>query len=239
MVLFDILNLKAQIRSTLRPLADPLATAWFRRSLSYSASGEDRFVLSWLEVRYGIDVRKVRYCDIGANHPTDLSNTFLFYHFGARGVLVEPDPNLCTSLRSKRSRDTVLNVGVAFDERRSANLHRLTSSVFNTFLPHQAQNAVDHSKEWKPYQRQAIVDQIKIPLVPANDILSEHFPDGLDFLSIDAEGVDLPILQSINFDRFRPKMICIEASADFDPILRPAGYEFVAKTPDNLIFRLV
>jgi hypothetical protein len=71
-----------------------------------------------------------------------------------------------------------------------------------------------------------------------NDVLAEHFGNGIDFISIDTEGVDLPILQSINFQRFRPKMICIEATADFNPTLEPAGYELTARTPDNVIYRL-
>jgi len=48
--------------------------------------------------------------------------------------------------------------------------------------------------------------------VPVNDILTNHFEAGLHFISIDAEGVDFPILQSIDFTRFRPKIICVEAS---------------------------
>lgn len=233
------MSITAQIRRVLRPIADPLARALSLRSMTYSAAGEDRIVLAWLEVIFGQDVRKVRYCDIGANHPIELSNTFLLYKLGASGVLVEPDPDLRAVLNNKRRRDTVLNVGVAFDERRSATLRRMTSNVFNSFSADQAAFVVNSSKNWGHDQKQEIVDEIEIALIPANDILAEHFADGIDFLSIDAEGVDLQILRSIDLKRFRPKMICIEASGDVDSVLNPKGYEFVARTPDNKIFRLV
>ncbi len=233
------MNFKAALRKTLEPLAQKMVRVGPLGRMSYSAAGEDRVVLGWLQAVYHVDVRQVRYCDIGANHPTELSNTFLFYSMGASGVLIEPDPDLCGALRQKRPNDVVLNVGVAFDERRSAKLKRLNERVFNTFSSTQAETVVNASKDWQPHQRQTVVDEIEIALAAANDVLAEHFGSGIDFISIDTEGVDLPILKSIDFQRFRPKMICIEATADFNPILEPAGYELTARTPDNVIYRLV
>jgi FkbM family methyltransferase len=158
------------------------------------------------------------------------------YQRGARGILVEPDPQLADLLRRDRPRDIVLNVGAAFDERRSATLMRFNSSVFNTFSEAQADLITNSSKNWRPDQLQDIQSELEIQLVHVNDILSQI--DALHFLSIDAEGVDLPILRAIDFNVFRPKMICIEASADFDPVLKPYGYEMTARTPDNVIYRV-
>jgi FkbM family methyltransferase len=209
----------------------------FRTDFSYSAAGEDRLVLHWLVNGYGLAESEIRYCDIGANHPRKLSNTFALYQRGARGVLVEPDPTQATLLRKVRPRDTVLNVGAAFDGKKTAKLKRFTSSVFNTFSEERVDVIVEASKGWRPNQAQALCDEIEVDLVPVNDILAANFRDDLHFLSIDAEGVDLQIMKSIDFDRFRPKIICVEADGDFDAILKPIGYEFTAQTPDNLIYR--
>ena len=233
-MLVDDMKWKSHIGRALRSATHQI---WSDR-ISYSAAGEDRIVLAWLRIVYRADIRRLRYLDIGANHPIELSNTFLLYSLGASGVLVEPDPDLCRLLASKRPRDTVRNVGCAFDERRSAKLKRLTSNVFNTFSDEHAAHAVQSSENWRPDQRQSVVDTIDVRLVPANQILSDHFKDGIDFLSIDAEGVDIKILQSIDLQRFRPKLICIEASDDFSSIMGAAGYEQIARTPDNLIYRL-
>jgi FkbM family methyltransferase len=207
---------------------------------SHSGAGEDRLVLAWLQIVYLLrDATKIRYCDIGANHPRTLNNTFALYQRGASGVLVEPDPDLCAALRKERPRDTVIEAGVAFDERRSAKLQRLTANVFNTFSPTQANFVRESSKNWQPDQLQKIIDEIEVPLVPVNDILAEHFAAGLHFISIDAEGVDFSILQSIDFTRFRPKIVCVEVSrslAEFDALLNPFGYELLARTPDNVIY---
>lgn len=233
------MTLKSMIRSALDPLIDPLARKWLPRNVSYASAGEDLLVLSWLENVYRLDVRNVRYLDIGANHPTRLSNTFLLYRLGASGVLVEPDPNLSDELRSKRPRDVLVAAGIAFDERRNARLKRMTANVFNTFSPDRVETIVNDSRNWKEDQRQEQIDEIDVPLIPANDILTGHFSSGIDYISIDTEGVELEILRSIDFARFRPKMICIEASAGFDPILLPLGYQLTARTPDNLIYRFV
>ena len=228
---------KPALRRALYPMADPLLRKWRTRSLTYSAAGEDQIVLGWLEQYHRINGGKVRYLDIGANDPVILSNTFLFYTLGARGVLVEPNPDARGKLSKTRPRDTILNVGCAFDERRSANLKRLTSNVFSTFEDTQAARIISASEGWQ--HRQAVVDEIEVALVPANEILAKHFPDGVDFISIDAEGVDMPILKSIDLDRFKAKMICVEASSpmmEFDAYLSTFSYERFARTPDNLIY---
>ena len=211
--------------------------------LSYSAAGEDRLVLAWLQVVYHLyNSSEVRYCDIGASHPKRLNNTYAIYLRGGSGVLVEPDPALIKDLKKERPRDVVLNVGVAFDDSRSAKLKRFTNSVFNTFSSDQANVVLEGSKNWAPHQLQQVVDEIEVPLVPINEILAQHFSSGIHFLSIDAEGVDFSILKSVDFARFKPKMICIEMSRsviDINTILNPRGYELLAQTPDNAIYRLV
>jgi len=204
---------------------------------SYSGAGEDRLVMAWLRVAAGMQLRDVRYCDIGANHPKYLSNTFALYRSGASGVLIEPDPFLCEKLRRVRPRDAVLNVGAAFDDRRSAKLQRLSHRAFNTFLPEEAEFVIKRSANWSHGDRQKIVDEIEVPLVPVNDILASNLPDGIDFLSIDTEGCNLQILQSIDLKQFQPRIICIEASDDFAHIMQASDYELLARTPDNVIYR--
>ena len=49
-----------------------------------------------------------------------------------------------------------------------------------------------------------------MPLLDINDVMSEHFKGAPSFLSIDAEGWHLAILKSIDYRRFRPKVICVE-----------------------------
>jgi hypothetical protein len=116
---------------------------------SFSGYGEDLMVLGWLQ-HYRCDLSKVRYVDVGASHPTRLSNTYLLYCAGARGILIEPDPEQASLLRAKRPRDIVVNAGIAFDQRRHATLFRMTAPVFNTFSRDQAEFVVKSSGKWPP-----------------------------------------------------------------------------------------
>jgi FkbM family methyltransferase len=194
--------------------------------------------MAWLKKRDGIAPRDIRYLDIGAAEPQRLSNTYLMASVGGSGVLVEPDPVQAEILRVARPMDVVLNVGIAFDDRRHARLYRMTDRVFNTFLREQAELIVEAShRDWKVEQRQEIVDTIDVELVPANTILREHFAEGLHFLSIDTEGANFDIFRSIDFAAYRPVIVCVEGgrpACDYERLLD--GYLRIGQTPDNLLF---
>jgi FkbM family methyltransferase len=204
---------------------------------SYSADGEDLIAMAWLKGA-GVALRDIRYLDIGAAEPQRLSNTYLMASAGGSGVLVEPDPDQAEILRVARPMDVVLNVGIAFDDRRRARLYRMTDRVFNTFLLEQAELIVEVShRSWKAEQRQKIIDTVDVELVPANTILREHFSGGLHFLSIDTEGANFDIFRSIDFAAYRPIVICVEGGrpiSDYERLLE--GYHRVGQTPDNLLF---
>ena len=77
-------------------------------TLSYSAAGEDRLVLSWSQVAYQLnDGANIRYCDIGAAHPTRLNNTkFISIELAPRGSLSSPTRSKPTVLHKARPGDT-------------------------------------------------------------------------------------------------------------------------------------
>jgi FkbM family methyltransferase len=206
---------------------------------SYSAFGEDVVALAWL-TGAGIKSSDIRYLDVGASDPAVLSNTMLMYRRGARGVLVEPEAEMAQKLAARRPHDVVINAGVAFDDRRSAQLIRLTSSVFNTFSEKQAEHVAASSVEWGSLQ--AIVGRSEVRLIPINDIIKQNLGGvAPHFLSIDAESVDFEILQSLDLDQFRPWIICIEKShsgAELSAYLLPRGYRVICDTPHNIMFML-
>ena len=59
---------------------------------------------------------------------------------------------------------------------------------------------------------------MKIKLDTVASILKKHFNDQFpDFMSLDVEGMDFQILRSIDFDKYWPKIICVEA-AEYSPV---------------------
>lgn len=234
------------LRSRTRGVRHNLARAIYRSPAleygavySYSAFGEDRVAFGWL-VEAGVKAQDIRYLDIGASDPLFLNNTMLMYQSGARGVLVEPDAEMVGKLRRRRGRDVVIDAAVAFDARRSATLIRMSSGVFNTFSEVQADRIAAASADWNGEQR--VVGGVEVNLIPINEIVEQHFGGTAPhFLSIDAESVDFEILQSLDFQRFRPWIICVENSrphVEFAGLLRPFGYRPVCETPHNFMFML-
>jgi FkbM family methyltransferase len=237
------------VRDRTRPARHLVAYAIYRWPLepnlepdtvvSFSAAGEDSVAFGWLRDA-GVKPNEIRYLDVGASDPVALSNTMTMYRKGARGVLVEPDSDVVEKLKARRPRDIIVNAGVAFDERRAATLIRLHPSAFNTFSEGQAERVVAASARWEV--KLSIVGRTEVELIPINEIIERHL-DGVSphFLSIDAESVDFEILQSLDFARFRPWIICIEKSrsiGEFGAFLGPKGYRCICETPHNGMFIL-
>jgi hypothetical protein len=80
------------------------------------------------------------------------------------------------------------------------------------------------------------------------EIFEKHLPHGqeIDFMSVDVEGLDLQVLKSNNWKRFRPKFVLVEilgssindiANSKEYKYLSGVGYEVFAKTVSTGIFR--
>jgi FkbM family methyltransferase len=169
---------------------------------SWSEQGEDLIVES---ICGYLRITNPTYLDIGAAHPIVNNNTYLFYRKGSRGVLVEPNPSLYETLRTTRPGDTVLNVGIGFDDRTQADYYMVSGSLMNTFSKQEIEAIAA-----KLGHRNFIEKVITMPLVNINRVIAEHFPKAPDFISIDTEGLDLDILRSLDFDRYRPPVLCAE-----------------------------
>jgi FkbM family methyltransferase len=171
-------------------------------NLSYSQSGED--VISY-EIFLTMGTKPSTYLDIGAWLPQAQNNTYLYYIRGARGVLVEPNIAMIPELRFQRPGDTVLNIGIGLSEEKEADYYCLTNEQLNTFDREEAERRAKGEMK--------IERVLKMPLQPVNQVIEEHFHGKApDFISIDVEGLDVPIMKSLDFKRFRPKIICAETA---------------------------
>jgi FkbM family methyltransferase len=182
---------------------------------------------------------KVSYLDIGAHHPTYLSNTYLFYLTGGRGVCVEPDPSLFEEFTRKRPKDVNLNCGVgAFPG--EAEFFVMSSSTLNTFSRVEAER-------YQSYGKQRIEKTIRVALEPVNAILEKHFDTCPNLVSLDVEGMDYLILQNFNFEKFRPEVFCLETLSytedkserkltEIINLMHERGYLTYADTYINTIF---
>ena len=202
---------------------------------SYSQSGEDLIIdYLWRELHQTDAVP--RYLDIGAHDATYANNTYLFYQRGASGVCVEPDVRFVETIKRVRPRDVCLPVGIGPEAGPDATFYLMSQRALSTFSRSEAEALVGAGV---PIER-----TIQIPMVSINQVLRDHVSSPPDFVSLDTEGLDLPILQAFDFSICRPAVFCVE-TVDFvskqrvptiSAFMEGCGYFPYADTYINTIF---
>ncbi|MGO4415469.1 FkbM family methyltransferase [Cupriavidus sp. KB_39] len=168
---------------------------------SFAQAGED-MIVDFIFRAIGID--RPNYLDIGAHHPTRLSNTHFFYTQGCRGVNVEPDPDLFDAFLVKRPEDVNLNVGIGEGNVSALPFHVMSTRTLNTFSSAEA-------ARYEGTGLHRVEKIIEVPVVSINTVIETHFGGASpDFVSVDVEGLDIEIVKSLDLKRFRPAVICVE-----------------------------
>jgi FkbM family methyltransferase len=198
-----------------------LSDIGYARRVSYSQYGEDL----WLS-DYFSDQPIGFYVDIGAYDPFDASNTLLLSRRGWCGINIEPDPGALARLRRFRRRDT--NLGFAISDRDGQSTFVLAGSLSGLDAP---------GYPWP--DRSAA--RIRVRTRRLDDVLAEHRPAGeIDLLDIDCEGHDLVVLQSNDWQRFRPRVILAEhrpgANDELRRFLSEVGYRRLRQFDLTLAF---
>lgn len=205
--------------------------------LTFSQGGEDRVLTFLFE---SLQIPKPRYLDVGTCHPCAMNNTYLFYLQGSTGVCVEPNPDLVPLIREKRPKDVVLNVGVSPDGAGECRYFMFVEPTLNTFDQVEAAARTRSGKY-------PIIRELSVPVVSLCSIIVDYFKDGLDLLSLDAEGLDFALLRSLDYRTTRPLAICVETvgysetpskpkSPEITSLLTGQGYAVFADTFVNTIY---
>lgn len=204
---------------------------------SYSQSGEDVIIDFLLQ---GIGINRPLYLELGTNNPDWGNNTFFFYKKGATGVLVEADETFVPIIKKVRPNDKLLNIGVGLRNQETGDFYIFKDTGLNTF---NKEEALFREKNG-PSKIQKVV---KLKLKPINEIIAENFDTIPDLLSIDIEGLDLPVLKTLDFDKYPIPIICAETCKYSQNHIKPKdnsisefmsskGYFVYADTYINTIF---
>ena len=206
---------------------------------SYSQFGEDLLVKAFLGDKWRWDYSGF-YVDIGAHDPRTLSNTKKFYDVGWRGINVDASADAIMKFMRHRKRDINVNVGIGLNKG-ELDYYRLSESAMNTFSKEFANKMIENGV--------SILGIEKIPVIPLSELLDTYLPTGqhIDFLDIDCEGLDVEILQSNNWKRYRPDLILAEIHTDSKnweiaktpavKFLRSIGYELVGQSRITSVFQ--
>ncbi len=202
---------------------------------SYSQQGEDMILRNIFEGQ-----KKGFYVDVGAHHPKRFSNTYLFYKMGWRGINIDAMPGGMKAFNKIRPGDVNLEVAIS-NKKETLTYYVFDEPALNGF-------SKDLSEERIKKGNHQVVAKVDLETSTLEEILDVYLPEGqeIDFLSVDMEGFDLHVLQSNNWEKYRPKFILVE-SLEFDmekmeedgiyKYTRTKGYSLYAKAVTTLIFK--
>ena len=210
----------------------------FFRRISYAQEGEDLLL-----ERILFNEKNGFYVDIGAHHPIRFSTTYLFYKKGWEGINIEPLPNSKKIFDLIRPKDINLEVGISNSDKKLL-YYSFEESALNTF-------DLEMAKKRKKVSN--LLNSIEIPIFKLKDVFSRNLPKNksITFMNIDGQGLEMEILNSNDWDIYRPKFILLEylplqgssitsvLKAPICKYMLDIGYVLYTKTYSTLIFQEV
>lgn len=178
------------------------------------------------------------FIDIGAHDGISFSNSLFFERFnGWKGICVEPNPSVFNKLVSNR-KSINLNVCIGSENKKvkftqiegyCEMLSGITEKYDNRHV-----ERINNDIQIKGGKK----TEIEVDMIPLNGI-DELKNKKIDFISIDTEGNEFDIVNSINFDLLDVKSLVIENNYKDDrtaACLNSLGFELIYKLDCDEVF---
>lgn len=166
---------------------------------AYSQFGQDLFVLNILK-----DIQNGIFVDVGGNDPIKGSNTYLLEQRGWTGIAIEPQEKL-RKLWPESRKAECLNYVVG-PENKTINFIEGSNDEHGL-------SGVEGYNKCQDNSKKISVEQKRL-----SDILKEKSINHVDYLSIDVEGYEMNVLESIDFSTSDIRLISIENDIGFTSI---------------------
>ena len=197
---------------------------------TYSMYGEDIII-----ERFFKNKKKGFYVDIGCYHPLEGSNTYLLFKKGWNGINADVNSLSIELFNRAREKDHNVNLAVSNNKQKLKIYFRKKINMLNT----------SSKKLAKIHFRNGFQERV-INACPLNEIIkkSKFNSKKIDFLNIDVEGKELNVLESLNFSKYKPKLICIEIhnhekmyDNNYDYLKRNSVYKFLIRKGYKVIWK--
>ena len=173
-----------------------LKNKYFISRKSYSMDKEDLNIINYFK-----DKKNGFYIDVGCFHPLDRNNTYLLYKKNWRGINIDVSKFSIDLFNFLRPDDINVNVGISDKNSKIKVYYQKELSQLTTTIK-------DHADKFF----QGSIKEKIIESKTLNSLLdsTKYKNKKIDFLDIDVEGADLDVLNSLNFEIYRPELMCIE-----------------------------
>jgi FkbM family methyltransferase len=193
----------------------------------WSQEGEDILLK-----RIFANKKKGFYIDVGAHHSQRFSNTYKLYKENYwNGINIDPNLESYRNLQKNRKRDINICSGISNKEE-VLKFYSFQESALSTF-------SLKKKNELKKNFKFKI--EKEVPCKRLDFLLDKYIKRSLtiDLLTIDAEGYDLKVLQSNNWNKYVPIYIIIEiTSTTLDKIQKHPISKFLKKKKYNIYSKL-
>lgn len=226
-----------------------LINTWLDKNYVYSIDGHAYHQLSFSQEGEDMILGRVFdrqatgfYVDVGAHHPQRFSNTYYFYLRGWRGMNIDPLPGSMAEFNRLRPLDINLELAVANSDKKLV-YYQFNEPALNGF-------SEEISKQRDGIRGEYFITSTQeIQTHRLSEVLEQYLPKDqvIDFMTIDVEGLDLDVLKSNNWLKYRPKVVLVEELHKFtlDKIsesltfqfMQSQGYCLYAKTVNTLFFK--
>ena len=144
------------------------------------------------------------YVDVGVASPTIASVTKHFYDLGWSGINIEPLPSYAAELRLERPRDTTIEAVAGSAPGRSTLYVVETDPDLST---------LDSERQVELAAEGEATTPREVDVVTLDQVLEEAGPATIDFLKIDVEGAERDVLEGLDLNRWRPRVLVVESTA--------------------------
>lgn len=150
---------------------------------------------------------------------------------GWEGICIEPNPEFLSSWKKIRPKDVFLNFGISKQDS-EMDYYCFKNSVRNTF-------SKDYIQEFQ--LEKDVQGIIKIKTKPLNVIFEGNRlgNKSFGFISIDAEGLDFDVLESNDWNKYRPEFIVFESFKTLKEDFESDSFSFLEKFDYHLIGKIV
>jgi FkbM family methyltransferase len=188
---------------SLRPFLSPGTSEMAQLADRYGATRNSLNGEEWIVRDYFGDQRGGVFVDVGANHYRDQSNTYyLETQLGWSGLAIEPQIKFAADYGRHRPMTRFVPFFVSDVSKQQVTL----------FVPSDDRIA-SSDRRFAEVSSPGPISSVSADTATLDDILDANGVRNIDFLSIDIELHEPEALKGFSIDRFRPRLVCIEAHA--------------------------